>query len=150
MLLSSRIRKVISIATAVLAVVAAVGLIISAVDIFRSGSLKIAENGVLTEDIYSPETISERFRIVAPAVYAFLAAALAGIISRAFYVEKTVFTKPHRIEKKAPFNAKAVTVIRIIVLIAAVALIVIGIMNGGMHDVLVKAKKICMECVGLG
>ncbi len=30
------------------------------------------------------------------------------------------------------------------------ALIVAGIINGGMRDVLVKAIKICTECIGLG
>ena len=34
--------------------------------------------------------------------------------------------------------------------IAAVALIVAGILNGGMRDVLYKAKNICTECIGLG
>lgn len=37
-----------------------------------------------------------------------------------------------------------------IVLGIAVALIVAGILNGGLMDVLEKAKKICMECIGLG
>ena len=30
-----------------------------------------------------------------------------------------------------------------------VAFIVVGALNGGMHDVLCKAKNICMECIGL-
>ena len=34
--------------------------------------------------------------------------------------------------------------------IAAAALIVCGIANGGMRDVLVKAINICTECIGLG
>ena len=34
--------------------------------------------------------------------------------------------------------------------LAAVALIVLGVMNGGMFDVLVKAINICTECIGLG
>ena len=148
--MNSSFRKVLGIVTAVLAAAAAAALIISAVSIFRAGTLIIAENGALANEIYSPETISARFRVIAPILYAFLAAAAAGIISRAFYVEKRKFVKPHRIEKKAPANAKAVKIIRIAVLVLAVALIVFGVANGGMHDVLVKAKKICMECVGLG
>lgn len=31
----------------------------------------------------------------------------------------------------------------------AVALIAAGVLNGGMTDVLEKAKRICMECIGL-
>ena len=35
-------------------------------------------------------------------------------------------------------------------LYVAAALIVCGIANGGMRDVLVKAINICTECIGLG
>lgn len=148
--MNSSFRKVLGIVTAVLAVASAAALIVSAVGIFRAGTLSIAENGVLANEIFSPETISARFRVIAPVLYAFLAAAAAGIVSRAFYVEKRKFVKPHRIEKNAPLNAKTVKIVRIAVLVLAVALIILGVVNGGMHDVLVKAKKICMECVGLG
>ncbi len=40
--------------------------------------------------------------------------------------------------------------VRLIVLIAAVLLIVFGILNGGMQDVFLKAVNICTECIGLG
>ena len=29
-------------------------------------------------------------------------------------------------------------------------LVVLGVLNGGMQDVLTKAAKICSECIGLG
>lgn len=41
-------------------------------------------------------------------------------------------------------------VIRVIIAAAAVVLIALGVMNGGMFDVLVKAINICTECIGLG
>ena len=37
-----------------------------------------------------------------------------------------------------------------LILAVAVVLIVVGILNGGFGDVLEKAKKTCMECIGLG
>lgn len=40
--------------------------------------------------------------------------------------------------------------IRIAVLVAAVLLIIFGILNGGMYDVFGKAINICTECIGLG
>lgn len=52
--------------------------------------------------------------------------------------------------KKTPAKPKTVFAVRIAVAVIAVTLIVLGIANGGMCDVFVKAKKICMECVGLG
>ena len=42
------------------------------------------------------------------------------------------------------------SVTRAAVLALAVAFIVLGILNGGLEDVLTKANAICMECVGLG
>ena len=41
-------------------------------------------------------------------------------------------------------------VARYLIVGAAVALVVLGIFNGGMGDVLAKAVKICTECIGLG
>ena len=35
-------------------------------------------------------------------------------------------------------------------LAAALALIVLGVLNGGLRDVLVKAVNLCTECIGLG
>lgn len=35
-------------------------------------------------------------------------------------------------------------------LCAAIALVVLGVLNGGARDVLAKAVKICSECIGLG
>ena len=40
--------------------------------------------------------------------------------------------------------------VRIALYAAAVLLIVSGVLNGGMRDVLVKAINICTECIGLG
>ena len=40
--------------------------------------------------------------------------------------------------------------IRIALLLTAVGLIVLGIRNQGLRDVLYKAIQICTECIGLG
>lgn len=41
-------------------------------------------------------------------------------------------------------------VIRSLVFIAAVTFIIVGALNGGARDVLIKAINICTECIGLG
>lgn len=52
---------------------------------------------------------------------------------------------------EAPTVKKSVLpVLRIALYAAAAAFIVLGVMNGGMWDVLVKAVNICTECIGLG
>ena len=40
--------------------------------------------------------------------------------------------------------------VRIVLICAAAVLIVLGVLNGGLRDVLVKAVNLCRECVGLG
>lgn len=35
-------------------------------------------------------------------------------------------------------------------LILALVLIVLGVLNGGLRDVFVKAANLCTECIGLG
>ena len=47
--------------------------------------------------------------------------------------------------EKFPVNA-----VRVVIFAAAVVLIVVGVFNGGMRDVLIKAINICTECIGLG
>ena len=49
-----------------------------------------------------------------------------------------------------PGTAKRRITVRRVLMIAAVCFIVMGIFNGSMKDVLVKAIRICTECVGLG
>lgn len=49
----------------------------------------------------------------------------------------------------APEPARPVPV-RLLLLAAAVLFIVLGVLNGGLWDVLVKAINICTECIGLG
>ena len=54
--------------------------------------------------------------------------------------------------KAAPVQKKPcpVNVLRICLYLAAIVFIVLGVMNGGLYDVLVKAINICTECIGLG
>lgn len=50
----------------------------------------------------------------------------------------------------SPETARRRILLRRILMAAAVLFIVLGIFNGSMKDVLIKAIKICTECVGLG
>ena len=46
--------------------------------------------------------------------------------------------------------SRRVNIIRAALIVLAALLIVSGILNGGLRDVLYKAKNICTECIGLG
>ena len=54
--------------------------------------------------------------------------------------------------KPAPLQEKPLpaSVLRADLYAAAIVFIVLGVMNGGLRDVLVKAINICTECIGLG
>ena len=65
---------------------------------------------------------------------------------------KNAVKRPDKQSKKqiSTLDGAAGLAIRAILLTAAIGLVVIGIVNGGMTDVLAKAVKICTECIGLG
>ena len=53
-------------------------------------------------------------------------------------------------EVKAEPCGRALLILRISLAVVALALLIIGVANGGMADVLYKAINICTECIGLG
>ena len=62
---------------------------------------------------------------------------------------------PENKEEKTSFlkffdNEKFIFTVRIVVFGVAIVFIVLGILNGGHQDVLMKAIKICRECIGIG
>ena len=52
--------------------------------------------------------------------------------------------------KTAANGTAVIWTVRGIIFIAAIVFIALGVLNGGAHDVLVKAINICQECIGLG
>lgn len=50
----------------------------------------------------------------------------------------------------APAKAHRMGVVQLVMIAAAVALVILGVCNGGTADILTKAVNICTECVGLG
>lgn len=148
--MKNRIRKILGIAITVLAIGTAAALIAAAVNLYLTGSRAAKESGDPAAAIYTAEAIRAAFRRISPVVYAFLVSVAAGIVCRAFSEEKNGISASRPVKKRKPASRKAVSALRIAVAAAAVILIILGIAGGGLHDVLVKAVKICMECVGLG
>lgn len=62
------------------------------------------------------------------------------------------FKQPELINKARTVAGSNIALIatRSIVFVIAVAFIIVGVLNGGARDVLVKAINICQECIGLG
>lgn len=47
-------------------------------------------------------------------------------------------------------KSNKLNILRSIIFVLALCLIISGIINGSADDVLAKAVRICMECIGLG
>ena len=76
---------------------------------------------------------------------------------RAILYAKAIMLLPAPAAEKKPTGRQdkglpsyAILVVRILLALAAVLMIVLGIFNGSMQDVLQKAIRICTECIGLG
>lgn len=82
------------------------------------------------------QTVGEMLKTLIPAAVV--------IIVSAFFLQWDISPRP---AMNKPQNLKWV---RSALLVLAAILIVVGIINGGMRDVLVKAINICSECIGLG
>ena len=99
---------------------------------------------------------------------AFAAAIAAAVVSHVFAnkqvaAAKTMIKNGDKASVAQKTEPKFITIIKNIiakpaflwavrgaVFVLAVVFIIIGIVNGGAHDVLAKAVNICQECIGLG
>ena len=103
--------------------------------------------------IYSRELAGRYLLPVLPIAVITLVMALVGIL---LGIRDEKLGKPVKgIEMKkrtkpATNGIKPVTIVRLAILVIAIAFIIIGIVNGSARDVLFKAVTICTECVGLG
>ena len=70
-----------------------------------------------------------------------------GIVKEAL---KVAPAQNAEVASSAKKSGHAVWIIRLAVLAVAIVFIILGIVNGGMNDVLQKAIRICTECIGLG
>lgn len=117
-------------------------LIYKAVHIYVSGS----ESG---QQIYTYSTISAAFSEIAVPVWVFVGFALLMLVVRAFIPQKKI-SASRKAVIKIPRGCRHLTALRLSVFIIAAFLIALGISNGGLNDVFVKAINICTECIGLG
>ena len=131
--------------------VTAVVWIASAVSIYVSGLGLRAQNPMA--EIYTVETIAQRAVFALP----LLALSIAtSIVLGALDVRDEGADRPARDvdfqgnTPKRDAGGAQLRRVRTIVLAVAAVFVVIGIFNGSMSDVLIKATKICTECIGLG
>ena len=155
-------KKAYLIAMALLMTLLTVLLCAAAIRIWREGSARKAENPL--EAVYTPEKVEEELLRISPLLYAVIGMAAAGLLL-GIRDEKNARPSPapeaarkQRQETKGGRSPRigeqpsdrGTNAVRIALLLAAGALMVLGAMNGSMEDVLRKAINICTECIGLG
>ena len=149
-------KKVYMIIESVLCALAAGVLAVSAIRMYLHGAA-IQASGDLFYYIFTREKVGAVLVNILPLIAALIAFTVAGWI---------LGIRDETTDKPAPLNgidiktsvAKAVLqktgrreyILRIVILILAIVLIILGVRNGGMEDVLAKGASICTECIGLG
>lgn len=105
--------------------------------------------GVPLVAAYAPERITAAGRRIVWLAAAWAALMLGGWAAHQYARPKAVRQAPLRMGDSEKSTRRAARV-RLALLLAALLFIVLGVVNGGAHDVLVKAINICTECIGLG
>ena len=136
----------------------AVLLAAGTLSLYLDGAAKQAE-GDLFYYMFTRERAGAKLLPILPLIFCALGLTIAGVI---LGIRDENAEKPVRNEKLlrdlGSIREKAVhqqaepktRILRAVVLVIALILIVIGILNGGLEDVLAKGAAICTECVGLG
>ena len=133
-------------------------LAVSALCLYFDVAAKQAE-GDLFYYMYTRERVGAKLLPILPLLFCSFGMTVAGLI---LGIRDDQADKPVRDEKllrnQGMIREKAVhqvatqseLYLRVAVIALAVFLIVAGILNGGLEDVLAKGATICTECVGLG
>ena len=135
--------------------VATVGVVIllcwHCLDIYLIGNRpENIEAGVYISQVYTAEIAAERLASAAPALAVYALLAVATCVAQLIWGKpiSTAVKSGRYTPRMQP--GKAQSIARIVIVSLAVLFIVLGVMNGGARDVLVKAINICTECIGLG
>ena len=105
-------------------------------------------DGVYLSPVFTRENVGNLLLHLAPVLvlYGLLVAAsfAAQAVSRS---KDETYPVPRPVSYT---NVPRQSTIRFILAILALLFIILGVMNGGAQDVLIKAINICTECIGLG
>ena len=120
------------------------------IDIFLDGNGAVSAGN---EDIYRADDITTRLKGLNAPLCAFAAVGGITVILHALAPEKALsgcFRDVRVSTSNITEPLKGQNKLRLLILCTAIVFILLGVMNGGAYDVLVKAINICTECIGLG
>ena len=144
-------------AMAAMCVALAVFLSVSAVSVYREGSVRREQDPLA--DIYTPEIAAEKLRAAWPLL---LASVSLWILIRISGVKDDRGELPlkstevglgvsgMRTDRIDGTAGRKISAVRMLFLVLGVVLLVLGFLNGSAAAVFSKAVTICTECVGLG
>ena len=142
-----KLRRAAQAALAGLTLALAVYLCWAALDLYLKGrALRALDPSAV---IYSPEAVSARLRYALPLLVLWLGALVTALLTGERRASRpAAFPEP----ETAPASPEKPGVLRLrgLLLVLALGLVILGVLNGGLRDVLVKAANICTECIGLG
>ncbi len=135
------LKKKLPVIIAVLIILICIGLIAESLLVYFDETNSI---------IYSREIAKKALKhFIAPTILLFVLILLAVI----WHIpnKQKIFPKEKFFKQLTAYKKKNVTIKGYLLLyLVALVLILAGIWNGGLNDVLVKAINICTECIGLG
>ena len=143
-------KKAFLIIESILIVVVAIMLITGAMSIYSNGLEARAADP--SADIYTIEAIASTAKPVLP-VFAVLIVftiicAILGV--KDLNANKASKIEVEKIQAEKATEGSNLSKVRLAIIGLAILFIIIGIFNGSLMDVLIKASKICTECIGLG
>ena len=144
-------NKTLSIVFTVLTLLLCVLLCTAVISLYCEGLARRAATGSDSEPIFTPESIGRWLPWVLSLLGLWLAIGIVAAVTGYLATARTFVSRPKgRVENMGYENKKWKTWVWVLLAAAALALIVLGICNGGLRDVLGKAVNICSECIGLG
>ena len=136
--MKSKLLRVLDALLGIGALTAAAMLIRETVVLYKSG-----------EPVYTYAKINTAFSRIKLPLYIFAAFAVVMLLVHAVFPQKTQYVRCVITPSKAT-RSGLLWKVRLFILIFALAFIGLGLLNGGLNDVFVKAINICTECIGLG
>ncbi|MBR4236391.1 MAG: hypothetical protein IKR85_10085 [Clostridia bacterium] len=141
-----RTKQALRLLLSVFIVLTAAALIISCADIYAQGMRARAQTGDALTPVFTRENAGAALSKLWP-LYVLTLILLAACLVRA----RDIRSRAANARAKAPYvPAGYIRYLRAALYACALALIILGILNGGLNDVYVKARNICTECIGLG
>ena len=134
-----------------LCVLSAIALIVAALLTCFEGRAAGASDPMA--DIYTVEAIADKAVFVLPflcaSVIVTVICALLGVkAAETGKVPENISVGKNTGDEK--IQTSKMRILRAAIILLAVILIMVGIFNGSLNDVFIKASKICTECIGLG